>query len=423
MPELHGSHILSATLAGCLACTAGAQVQNAPAAPGASPASVRPGLEVLLRDSLELVENRRIGLVTNQSGIDARGRRGLDLMLAAGLDVAAVFAPEHGLAGTIDVDQAPDRRRETDSLTRKPVYLLHDGVRLHPPTPEMLSGVDVLVVDLQDAGARYYTYPSAVATIMQAAVPGRLPVIVLDRPNPIGGAVQGQVQDSATGSAVARFPIAMRHGMTIGELARLANSVLGIGAELHVIPVRGWRRSMLFDATGLPFVPPSLNLRTLESLHHYPGLCLFEGTNLSVGRGSDAPFEQIGAPWIDTTALLATLRRKPRPGVSFSGVAFTPRSPGDGKYSDTLVMGVRLRVTNRDTYDPTLTAASMLSALQATHSTSFAFRPAQFDRLAGGPELRTELERQVEITAIAARWRDQGARFMLRRRPYLLYAE
>jgi uncharacterized protein YbbC (DUF1343 family) len=419
MLQLHRWHILG-ILAGCLACAP--RPENAPAGGGTS-ARVRPGLEVLLSDSLELVKNRRIGLVTNQSGIDARGRRGLDRLLSAGLDVVAVFAPEHGLAGTVDVDQAPERRRETDSLTGKPVYLLHDGVRLHPPTSEMLGGVDVLVVDLQDAGARYYTYPSAVATIMQAAVPARLPVVVLDRPNPISGAVQGQVQDSATSSAIARFPVAMRHGMTIGELARLANRVLGIGAELHVVPVEGWQRSMFFDATGLPFVPPSLNLRTLESLHHYPGLCLFEGTNLSVGRGSEAPFEQVGAPWIDTTALLGSLRRNPPAGVSFAGVGFTPRSPGDGKYSDTLVMGVRLKVTDRHTYDPTLTAVFLLSALRATHSTSFAFRPTQFDRLAGGPELRTELERGSAPATIGARWREQVARFSLRRQPFLLYTE
>jgi uncharacterized protein YbbC (DUF1343 family) len=384
---------------------------------------VRPGLEVLLRDSLALVKNRRIGLVTNQSGVDARGLRGIDRMLAAGLQVTAIFAPEHGLAGTIDVDRAPERRRETDSLSGKPVYLLHDGVRLHPPTPEMLAEVDVLVIDLQDAGARYYTYPSAVATIMQAAAPARLPVVVLDRPNPIGGAVQGQVQDSATESAVARFPIAMRHGMTIGELAGLANAVLGIKADLRIIPVQGWQRTMAFDATGLPFVPPSLNLRTLESLYHYPGLCLFEGTNLSVGRGSDAPFEQVGAPWVDTTALLAALRSKSLPGVSFAGVVFTPRSPGDGKYSDTLVKGVRLRITSRESYDPTLTAVSMLSALLATHSTSFAFRPAQFDRLAGGPALRADLERGIAVSTIAARWQEQLARFRQWRRPFLLYAD
>jgi uncharacterized protein YbbC (DUF1343 family) len=326
------------------------------------------------------------------------------------------------MAGQIDVDVAPGQRQETDSVTGTPVYLLHDGVRLHPPTPEMLRNVDVLVVDLQDAGARYYTYPAAVATIMQAAAQARLPIVVLDRPNPIGGVVQGDVQDSATASAVARYPIAMRHGMTIGELALLANAVLRLRADLHVVPVTGWRRSMPLDATGLPFVPPSLNLRTLESLYHYPGLCLFEGTNLSVGRGSEAPFEQVGAPWIDTTALLAALRRSSVPGVSFTGVAFRPQSPGDGKYSDTLVTGVRLTITDRGSYDPTVTAAYMLSAIRATHSTSFSFRPGQFDRLAG-PELRREIESHVPLSQIAMRWRDELARFRERRRPFLLYPE
>jgi len=384
---------------------------------------VRPGLEVLLSDSIGLVKHRRIGLMTNQSGIDAAGARGLDRMIQAGLRVTALFAPEHGLAGQIDVDVAPGQRQETDSATGTTVYLLHDGVRLHPPTPDMLRNVDVLVVDLQDAGARYYTYPAAVATIMQAAAKARLPVVVLDRPNPIGGVVQGEVQDSVTASAVARYPIAMRHGMTIGELALLANAVLRLRADLHVVPVTGWRRSMAFDATGLPFVPPSLNLRTLESLYHYPGLCLFEGTNLSVGRGSDAPFEQVGAPWIDTTALLTALRRASVPGVTFSGVAFTPHSPGDGKYSDTLVTGVRLTITDRTGYDPTLTAVHMLSAIRATHSTAFAFRPAQFDRLAGGPQLREDLERGLAVATIAEGWRQEVARFRQWRRPFLLYPE
>jgi uncharacterized protein YbbC (DUF1343 family) len=392
-------------------------------AAGAAPARVRPGIEVLLADSLSLVRNRRIGLVANQAAVDARGERDLDRLISAGLRVTAVFAPEHGLRGSIDVDVAPAQRQEMDSATATPVYLLHDGVRLHPPTRDMLAQVDVLVVDLQDAGARYYTYPAAVATIMQAAAATRLPVVVLDRPNPIGGEVQGDVQDSVTASAVARFPIAMRHGMTIGELARLANAVLRLGADLHVVPMDGWRRSMAFDATGLPFVPPSLNLRTLESLYHYPGLCLFEGTNLSVGRGSEAPFEQIGAPWVDTTALLAVLRRSAPPGVAFTGVVFTPRSPGDGKYSDTLVAGVRLTMTDRTTYDPTLTAAHLLAGMRMSHPTAFAFRPAQFDRLAGGPELRESLERGEPLTRLAARWRQELARFKDRRKAFLLYAE
>jgi uncharacterized protein YbbC (DUF1343 family) len=210
--------------------------------------------------------------------------------------------------------------------------------------------------------------------------------------------------------------------MTIGELARLANQVLGLGADLHVVPASGWRRSMTFDATGLPFVPPSLNLRTLESLFHYPGLCLFEGTNLSVGRGSAAPFEQVGAPWLDTVAVLSRLRRDSLSGVTFQGAAFTPRAPGDGKYSDTLVTGVRLRITNRATYDPTLTAIHLLSAIRETHSTAFAFRPAQFDRLAG-PDLRRQIEQGVSLSRIAARWRAELARFREYRRPFLLYPE
>jgi uncharacterized protein YbbC (DUF1343 family) len=384
---------------------------------------VRPGIEVLLTDSLSLVRNRRVGLVTNQSGIDAKGRRDLDRLLGEGVRVTALFAPEHGLRGTIDVDVAPDTRQERDSATGIPVYLLHDGIRLHSPTAAMLREVDVLLVDLQDAGARYYTYPAAVATIMEAAAAGSLPVVVLDRPNPIGGAVQGDVQDSVTASAVARFPIAMRHGMTIGELARLANGILGLGADLHVVPLDGWRRSMAFDATGLHFVPPSLNLRTLESLYHYPGLCLFEGTNLSVGRGSDAPFEQIGAPWLDTTVVLAALRRSAPPGVRFSATRFTPNTPGDGKYPDTLLAGIHLTTTDRGAYDPTLTTVHLLAAIRQAHPAAFAFRPGQFDRLAGGPELRTAIERGDPASAVAARWGGKLARFKQWRRQFLLYPE
>ena len=413
---MHRSLVLRGLWACCLSCAAGTGTV-------AVPARVRPGVEVLLTDSVGLVKGRRIGLVGNQSSIDASGRRDLDLLIAAGLRVTAVFAPEHGLRGAIDVDVAPESRQEIDSATGTPVYLLHDGVRLHPPSPAMLEEVDVLVIDLQDAGARYYTYPAAVATVMEGAARARLPVIVLDRPNPIGGAVQGDVQDSVTASAVARFPIAMRHGMTIGELARLAREALSLDADLHVIPLDGWRRSMDYAATGLPFVAPSLNLRTLESLYHYPGLCVFEGTNLSVGRGSEAPFEQIGAPWLDTTAVLARLRRAAPPGVRFTGTTFRPGTPGDGKYPDTLVSGIRLITTDRQRYDPTLAAVHLLTALKAAHPADFAFRPAQFDRLAGGPDLRTAVERAEPVSSIARRWRQELADFEQRRRKFLLYPE
>lgn len=413
---MHRSLVLRGLWVCCLSCAAGTGT-------GSAPAVVRPGIEVLLSDSMELVRGRRIGLVTNQSGVDARGRRDLDLLIGAGLRVTAVFAPEHGLRGSIDVDQPPDRRQEVDSGTGTPVYLLHDGVRLHPPSPQMLAQVDVLVIDLQDAGARYYTYPAAVATILEAAATARRPVIVLDRPNPIGGAYQGDVQDSATASAVARFPIAMRHGMTIGELARLANAALNAGAELHVVPVDGWRRSMDWGATRLPFVAPSLNLPTLESLYHYPGLCLFEGTNLSVGRGSDAPFEQMGAPWLDTAAVLARLRSSAPAGVRFAGTTFRPRSPGDGKYPDTLLTGIRLITTDRTRYDPTITAVYLLAALREVHPADFAFRPAQFDRLAGGPDLRRAIEGAEPVASIARGWQEELRRYDQRRRKFLLYPE
>ena len=185
-------------------------------------------------------------------------------------------------------------------------------------------------------------------------------MVVLDRPNPIGGAVQGNVLEEAHVSAVGRLAVPMRHGMTLGEQARLARSDLKLAGDLVVVPAAGWRRSLTFDQTGLPFIPPSPNLRTIESLFHYPGLCLFEGTNLSVGRGSDAPFEQIGAPWLDTAAVLGALRTAGLPGVRAHGVAFTPRRPGDGKYADTLVAGIRLEVTDRSTYDPPATAVHLL---------------------------------------------------------------
>jgi uncharacterized protein YbbC (DUF1343 family) len=285
----------------------------------------------------------------------------------------------------------------------------------------MLRGVDVLLVDLQDAGARYFTYISTTIDVMRAAAPHDIPVIVLDRPDPIGGAVQGNVLDPAYTSSIGRLPVAMRHGMTLGELARLARQELGLPGTLVVVPVSGWARTMAFDATGLPFIPPSPNLPTLESLFHYPGLCLFEGTNVSVGRGSDAPFEQIGAPWLDTAAVLARLRASSLPGVRFRGVAFTPRRPGDAKYADTLLAGIRLETTDRERYDPTVTGVHLLAVLRAVHAAKFVMVPAQFDRRAGESVLRQSLESGTAPDAIVAAWAATRAGFESRRRPFLLY--
>lgn len=382
-----------------------------------STARVRPGIDVLISDSIGLVRGRRIGLVTNQSGIGASGTGDVELMRGAGLNLVALFSPEHGFRGAA----APGAVVATtiDSATGLPIYSLYG--RTSAPTDSMLAGVEVMVVDLQDAGARYYTYISTTVEVMKAAARHGIPVVVLDRPDPIGGAVQGNVLDPAFTSFVGRLEVPMRYGMTLGELARLADADFAIHSRLTVVPAAGWRREMALDDSGLPFVPPSPNLRTLESLFHYPGTCLFEGTNLSVGRGSDAPFEQVGAPWLDTTAVLSRMRAERLPGVAFASTSFIPRQPGDGKYADTLLAGIRLRVTDRTRYDPTTTAVHLMAAIRAVQPDRMRWTPAQFDRLAGGSTLRAALEAGRPAAEIVAPWADALRRFEQRRRPFLIY--
>ena len=411
---MHRSLVLPWLLGWSLGCGApGPQAQRAAAAP------VRPGIEVLLSDSTELVRGRRVGLVTNQAGVDSRGTSDVTRLWDAGIRVVALFSPEHGFRGAADPGAVV--ASSVDSATGLPIYSLYG--RTSAPTDEMLEGIDVMLVDLQDAGARYYTYLFTAVEVMKAAARRNIVVVVLDRPNPIGGAVQGNVLDPAYASPVGYLAVPMRHGMTLGELARLAREDLRVDVRLAVVPASGWRRAAAFDQTGPPFIPPSPNLRTIESLLHYPGLCLFEGTNLSVGRGSDAPFQQIGAPWLDTAGVLAAMRAARSPGVRFTGVSFTPVRPGDGKYADTLVAGIRLTVTDRAAYDPAATAVGLLSAVRASAGARFAWIPAHFDRLAGGPGLRAALEAGTEPGVIVASWAPGLERFRERRRPFLLYGE
>lgn len=380
---------------------------------------VRPGIAVLLEDSAHLVRKRRIGLVTNQSGVDAQGVSDVVRLRSADVDLVALFSPEHGFRGVADPGALVASSK--DSATGLPIYSLYG--RTSAPTPDMLRGIEVMLVDLQDAGARYYTYLATTVEVMRAAGRHRIPVLVLDRPNPIGGLVQGNVLDTAFSSMVGRLAMPMRHGMTLGELARLAAADLRIDVHLIVIPAAGWRRSQALDQTALPFIPPSPNLRSLESLFHYPGTCLFEGTNLSVGRGSEAPFEQIGAPWLDTSAVLPAIRQANLPGVRFRGVEFTPRNPGDGKFADTLARGIRLQVTDRSAYDPTVTAVHLLSVVRRVHPDRFGWIPAHFDRLAGGAVLREQLERGGGPEEIVKTWRSELEQFRSRRKPALVYPE
>ncbi len=372
-----------------------------------------------MTDSLHLVSGRAVGLVTNQGGVDGRGVHAVERLRAAGINLVALFSPEHGFRGTAAPGEAVATGR--DSATGLPIYSLYG--RTSAPTDTMLAGIEVMLVDLPDVGARYYTYISTAVEVMRAAGRRNIPVVILDRPNPIGGLVQGNVLDTAYRSFVGLLAVPMRHGMTLGELARLARHDLDLPGSLTVVPARGWTRRQALDETGLPFIRPSPNLTTLESLFHYPGVCLFEGTNLSVGRGSSAPFEQVAAPWLDTSRVLERIRGANLPGVAFQGVTFTPRAPGDGKYADTLVQGIRLQVTDRASYDPAATAVFLLQVIGEAEPGRFRFLAAHFDRLAGGPDLRVSLANGTGVPEILASWQSPRTRFLARRRALLLYPE
>ncbi len=346
------------------------------------------------------------------------------------MQLVALYSPEHGFPGTADPGAAV--ASTTDSATGLPIYSLYGATS--QPTDSMLSDVQVLLIDLQDAGARYYTYLWTTVGVMRAAERKGIPVLVLDRPNPIGGTVQGGVLDTAFRSAVGMLAVPMRHGMTLGELARLARQDLGLAVDLRVIPLGGWQRAMYYDETGLPWIPPSLNLPRLESVIHYPGVCLFEGTTLSVGRGTDSPFEQIGAPWLDTGSVLHAVNALRLPGVSFSAVTFTPRRPGDGKFADTLLAGIRLRVTDRAAYDPTLTAMALLEVIGRSASLGahqlFPNKRTNFERLLASSELpagsasRPGSAYQTGAwTSLTRGWAREDSLFRQRRRPFLLYPE
>ena len=281
-----------------IACVGGPERESEAAS---AAADVRPGIEVLLEDSLGLVAGLRVGLITNHTGIDREGRSSIDLLAEhPQLDLVALFTPEHGIRGTEDREDIDDGRDERTSL---PIYSLYGSTR--KPTAAMLAGIDALLFDVQDIGARYYTYVSTMALGMEAAGESGIPFIVLDRPNPVRGDVtQGNVLDPAfSSSMVGRYPVPMRHGMTPGELARLYVGEFGVDVDLSVVPLEGWQRGQTFDDTGLPWVRPSPNMPSVESALAYPGTCLFEGTPLSVGRGTDRAFQWVGAPWLDGPSL------------------------------------------------------------------------------------------------------------------------
>jgi uncharacterized protein YbbC (DUF1343 family) len=387
--------------------------------PSISSEGVRPGIEVLLEDSLHLVRGLRVGLITNQTGIDRAGVSSID-RLASHPDVhlVALFSPEHGIRGAAQAGASIDD--DVDEGTGLPIFSLY-GATVRP-TPEMLEGIEILLFDIQDIGTRYYTYVYTMAYAMEGAGAAGIPFVVLDRPNPLGGLlVQGNVLDPALASFVGLYPIPMRHGMTPGELARLFHDEFGVQGRLQVVPAEGWIRSMGFAETALPWRPPSPNMPNLESALHYPGTCLFEGTNLSVGRGTDRAFQWIGAPWLDGIELARRMTALLLPGVAFHPARFTPSAPGDGKFDGVEVGGVRLEVTDPAAYDPAQTGVALLVEARRLSGDRWAWADDHFDRLAGTHRLRIGVEEGRSWTELVSEWEAQLEDFEEIRRPFLLY--
>lgn len=331
------------------------------ASPGLTPQTTKTGLDVLEQDGFRIFRGKKIGLITNDTGVDRLGKRNVDVMKEAGIDVAALFAPEHGLAGTEDRENLADT---IDAKTGIKVWSLYGKTRR--PTPEMLRGLDALVFDIQDVGVRFYTYESTMLYAMEEAARAKLPLYVLDRPNPITGIhVEGPMLDADKLSFAGAFPLPLRHGMTIGELAGLENGSRALHADLHVIQMTGWRRDEWFDATGLPWVNPSPNIRNLNEALLYPGIGMLEySTNYSVGRGTDAPFEQIGADWIRGSDLVTHLAGLNIPGVRFYPVEFTPSS---SNFAGKRIEGVRILVTNRELFQALRLGLGIAGTLEALY--------------------------------------------------------
>jgi uncharacterized protein YbbC (DUF1343 family) len=397
-------------------------------------ARVRPGITVLLRDSIHLIRGKRIGLLTNQTGIDEKGNSDIDLLRDkrardAGASLVQLFSPEHGLRGTED---RPNIASGIDERSGLPVYSLYGRQTMAPPD-SILRRLDVLVFDLQDIGTRTWTYVGAMIYSMRASARVRKPIIVLDRPNPITGyIIEGPVLDSSLanpedptperpGQAFALWPTPLRHGMTIGELALYFNDVLKIRADLHVVPIQGWRRDVWFDLTGLPWVKPSPNMPSLQSAMLYPGLVAFEATNLSVGRGTPEAFQRVGAPWLNAAATVAILRDREIPGVRFFVESFMPQNPTDQKYGGQTIPGIKITVINRSNLQAARVGASLLWAIRKTAGTALTVRNRDFDLRFGSPQVREALLRGEDPDVLIDREYKAAYAFRQTTRQYLLY--
>ncbi len=394
--------VVASAVSGDLAGDAGALVET----------PVWTGLDVLREAGFEPLVGARVGLVTNQTGRARDGATTIDLLAAApGVELVALFSPEHGIRGVMDGPVSSSR----DTRTGLPIHSLYGDTRR--PTAEMLQGLDTLVVDLQDVGARFYTYATTMAYLLEAAAARGLRVMVLDRPNPIGGVdVEGPILDESSTGFTGYFPSPVRHGLTLGELARLFNTERGIGAELEVVAMRGWQRETWFDQTGLRWVDPSPNMRNLHQALLYPGIGAIEGSNLSVGRGTDTPFEQIGAPWIDGPELARELNTRRLPGVRVYPLRFSPSS---SRFAGELCEGVFFIVTDRDAVRPVRLGLEVAAALYRLYGDQFDLDAVA--RLLGSRDTLARIRAGDPPWEIAAGWAEGEAAWRRLRVPYLLY--
>ncbi|MHB1050852.1 MAG: exo-beta-N-acetylmuramidase NamZ family protein [Bacteroidota bacterium] len=389
--------------------------------------AVKVGADVLFESKMDVIKGKRIGLVTNHTAVLSNGDHLADVLHSSKhVTLAALFGPEHGVRG-----DAPDGRtiRDTvDAKTGVPVYSLYG--RINKPTSEMLKNVDVLLFDIQDVGARFYTFISTMFLCMEAAAENNIPFVVLDRPNPItGNLVGGPMRVDSLKTFVGWVPIPIAHGMTVGELALMANNEGWLNekkkADLTVIRMDRWKRSMWYDETSLKWIKPSPNMATLTTAIVYPGLCLIEGINVSEGRGTEKPFEYIGAPWIDGKKLADYLRQYNLPGVTFESIEFTPMEipnvASNPKYKGKKCGGVYVKVSNRTTLNPVKTGIAVVAAIHALYPDSLKFRDRGFDRLAGTPKIREEILKGTSVDAIVSSWSDEVKEFSKKRIPSLLY--
>ncbi len=357
---------------------------------------VRFGAEMIVEKHLELLAGKRVGIICNHTSLLPNGTHLVDTLISLGVKVTALFGPEHGIRGMSAAGVKVER--DFDAKTKLPVYSLYGKEK--KPTPEMLQNVDMLLFDIQDVGARFYTYASTMAYAMEAAAENNKSFVVLDRPNPVNGIdIEGPVLDSAFKSFVGLFPIPIRHGLTLGELAKMIVGEKWLGeksnVDLTVIPMEGWKREMWYNETGLPWIPSSPNMKTLATATVYPGTCLFEGTNVTEGRGTLKPFEYIGAPWIDADTFSVKLHQLNIPGVRFEPIQFIPQADSiavpNPKYKGVECGGVFVHITNRTTFQPVHAALNMLLTILELYSDKLQFQPSSFDRLAGTSEFRASL--------------------------------